>query len=530
MEKSNDLFLSASSCEKLKLFEKIRKMKIQEMSDNNQLDAFKKQNFQISEVNLRQIAMQMHKSYGSIYNTFGGIHDDLKQLLNKDDLTTSEMFQVTPDYYHYFLASNTDAYRFINTVLNQEDYSFSQFCRDVGNSKATELRHLQAMRSYLKQFKIRISYEPMRFIGTEEVIQMVATSLYWESTRGYGWPFKKLRKESISEFADYCLDEFEMVKLNRVTKEYYMLELAVNILRSEAGHLIHNKNLLKLVSAPFTSILKENYVEKSQKQSDKQADIDKIIGVFAELSNDDRIIETAYLYVIFNCAPSLATYNEEEINQQLDELKKHESLIFSLTAKMIEQMPFDLKERLQPDSNRFKVFEINLARIIIGSLAFNENYAKIVGFYSGSNLGVKTVDMPEYKKGIENQLQHLTLEEEYSSLANKIGLLTDAIYEASLRMMLLASGRFSVNVYLDVEDNFLIYMDLAELMQDISYVNLVSDPAKADLAVVSNIQLKDSRISDDVYIFNWATDVSNTKYGSLLTLIRDIWTKKKISK
>ena len=82
LDSFTDLFLSKSEIEKIQLFNKIKLIRTTQLASADLIGTYRSRDIQVKDINLRKAAYQMNKSYGSVYNTFLGIQDDFKKILN----------------------------------------------------------------------------------------------------------------------------------------------------------------------------------------------------------------------------------------------------------------------------------------------------------------------------------------------------------------------------------------------------------------------------------------------------------------
>lgn len=528
MEKTPDLFLSVSETEKLHLFEQIRQLKVMEKTNQDSLKIYQRLTPGISEINLRQVALQMHKSYGSIYNTYDGIVQDMKAILGKSDPTIPEIFAVSSDQYQIYLISHTDSYNFLRQVLSSNKRSFTNFYQAMGNSKATALRHLKPMRTFLKKFDVRVAYEPMRFIGREQDVRIALTVLYWRATQGLSWPFDSVTQKQASELVSYGLDLFHMVEPNNVTKDFFGIFLAVSMLRMANGHLVDKNPRLPYIKYPYANLYENAELQKII-QDNAPSEFTQVVARINEIPSSRLMAESVNVYNAASSVLSIIPYTKNQSEESLELLQEYDTVIYDFVAQIIQRIPFNIQKRLKMDDQNMKTVKINLVRVIIGGLAFGNSYYQAITYYGGQAVGIRTIDMPEYRKQIRDLLLELVEEDEFSDFQPHVDLMTDAVYNSSLRLMALTSSHYSVKIYPEIEDSFLAYLDLIETIKSLPYVDLVDNFAEADLIITATEHLDIKSTTGNQFIFKWSHDFGNAQFGQLITVIRDIWTQKKIS-
>ncbi|UQS83220.1 helix-turn-helix domain-containing protein [Bombilactobacillus thymidiniphilus] len=528
MDKHQDIFLSTSDLEKLKLFEQVRQSKILEHANKASLDAYRDLQFDIYDINFRQIAAQMNKSYGSIYNTYDSIVHDMKVLLDKLDPSIRDIFAVSNDEYHYFLVKQSDTFNFMSAILEGSCQSFENFYQERGNSKATALRHLRSMRIFLKKFDIRVTYEPMRFVGDEKDIRLALGIMFWDATRGFAWPFKEFDQKSAVWLMQNALQQLRYSDFNEITFLLFTNFAAVSCLRSYHGHSLKKDPRINYIQYPHTNIY-SSLLKDADNNKVTESGLKPIIKHFLDLPDSILMNETYNLYNLIHCSLNDIPYRADKLGEILDYVKEYDTTIYHFVIESLQAMPYDVQQRLNLDDDAMKLLQVNCVRIIIGILAFGNSYYQMVTFYAGEEMDMSSIDLPEYKKQIRTVLTNLVNNEEFLDFDDKVTLLTDTLYNVSLRLMVLSSKHFAVKVYPSIEEDFFYYVDLIGTLYALPYVELVDDSTTADLIITTSSTINVKHKST-AYMFQWNHDTDSIQYGQLLSLIRDIWTNEKISK
>ncbi|UQS81845.1 helix-turn-helix domain-containing protein [Bombilactobacillus folatiphilus] len=528
MTENQDLFLSVSDMEKLHLFEQVRQLKMSEASYRDDLEAHRSLDMKIGDINFRQTAVQMKKSYGSIYNTYDGIVQDIKKLLKKDDPTTEEIFSIDNDAYHFFLVSQSDAYNFLLAIIEDTCDSFERFYKERGNSKATALRHLRPMRMFLKKFNVRITYERMRFVGKETDVRLALSTMCWEATRGYVWPFESIDEVGTNLLVHKFLQTFQTDVSTSMTIKFYNIYTAINCLRLYRDHPIQEDTKLSCLQYPNLNIY-DNFVNYDEMNEFSNTKLAHIFSYFKTLSPEILMNESCNTYNLINCALSVVPEPIKQADQRYQYLRDYNTVLYDFVNEFFQAMPYNIQQRFDVNYDTMKLYKISLANVMVGGLAYGESYYQMLAIATGENIGLSSIDLPELKKQIRNVLQHLFEKDEFTDFQGQEILLTDIIYKVVLRLVVIFSKHFAVKIYPSIETNQLYYLDLIYTLSSLPYVELVEKPQDADLIVTSSSKAGEKPVHFDAYIFKWEYDKSNAQYGSLLTLIRDIWTHKKIS-
>ncbi|WP_176942409.1 helix-turn-helix domain-containing protein [Bombilactobacillus apium] len=492
-----------------------------ERTNRDSLKAYENLDLEVTDINLRQAALQMHKSYGSIYNTYDGIQQDMQQLLGKDEPTIQEIFSVSPDHYHYFLVKKSDTYNFVQAILQSDDHSFTDFYQSRGNSKATSLRHLKTLRLFLKRFNVRIAYEPMRLVGKEADIRLALSIIYWSATRGYDWPFTTLTNQQANWLVESILESFRLPIPNEVTKSLYAVFMTINVLRISEGHLVRDEKILRYSQYSYSNLFDELSLNEIESKFEDTS-FEEIMNRIKQLPTPELNVESICLYNLASCSLSVVPYPSDQAEFILQQLRGYNITINDFSKQIVRRLPFNIQKRLAVNEEAIKSLEININRAIIGGLTFGDSYLQLLNYYI-YNDNINFNMLPEYRKQMRNLLRHLVRENEFAEFTDQLDLLTDLIYFASLRLMILTSSHFAVKVYLEIEEGFLLYTDLVNTLVALPNVKLVSQPELADLIVTSSERFDNSNINPSSYVFKWSINGGSTQFGQLMAAIQEIW-------
>lgn len=513
MQKSNDLFLTSSDSEKLNLFIKIVQIKIREVADTDRLAAYKSFKHPIDEVNLRQIANLLHRSYGSIYNTYLGIMTDMEEILDKKDPSMNEVFNVDPDKYHFYLVEKSHPYRFImDCLIHEKCTSFEKFYTSEQSSKATVLRHLKPIRTVMKKFNLRLTYEPVRLIGEEKMIRLGLTALIWNATRGYKWPFERVARKGAIDFVKFALKEFGLPLPDPTTVEFYATFVAVNTISFTKGHSISNEDLsIMLLRYPYPNVVK--YFREAN-------------GLELHSTPEEELLESAHYYLYITCMPTFLPQNNEMLDALSEKIKQYNPGVYRFVTAIIGAFPMDLQKAMNYSDERMQQFKNNFVSGVIASLVFKGNYVGMTSFYLNYQLSIEQLNQSELKHMTLDTVQHIALQDEYQIYKNDTIGVAEAFYDLISRPVILNQKENRVQVYIGMERFFLVKSDLIQMLESISYVDINEDIEKADLIVVGNEEHLPDSLNENAYKFQWIYDGLDGQYGELYSLIHEIWTKR----
>jgi len=531
LDSFTDLFLSKSEIEKIQLFNKIRLIRTSQLASADLIGTYRNRHVVVKDINLRKAAYQMNKSYGSVYNTFLGIQEDFKEILGKDDYEVEEMFTVTRDAYHSYLTTNSDGYKFMDSIVKGTETSFKHFYTSMNSSKATVLRHLKPVRSYLKRFGVRIAYEPMRFVGDEEAIRLSIAALYWNATRGYVWPFEDFTQETAFKVVDIALDKYRMKTINHITKLFYAYVVMAHLYRIIDGNHMQNMDALNVINYPFPNIFEgASPMLEGDTGNERVRELKRAIK--EDVSYEEQMFQSADFYILLMCVPTTFEVSSEYLQTVSKQLVRYNPLFANFIDDFLDLIPIDVEQtvsELALSHKEFLRYKYNLTTCIIGVLALDHKYIEILNLFSGFGDAVSKIKDENLESKVESTVQHLMLRDKYNSLKGKSKLISEALYSIAYRFFSLYNKNLKVKIYLELESFFLVYSDLSVTLQSLPYAKIVSDSKDADIVVTANsADLPEDQMKKDACVYRWMYNGVDGQMGGLLNLIYKIWTEEKV--
>ncbi|KRK63930.1 hypothetical protein FC72_GL000815 [Companilactobacillus tucceti DSM 20183] len=531
LDSFTDLFLSKSEIEKIQLFNKIRLIRTSQLASADLIGTYRNRHIVVKDINLRKAAYQMNKSYGSVYNTFLGIQEDFKEILDKDDYSVEEMFSVSRDAYHAYLTTNSDGYKFIDSIVKGTEDSFKHFYTSMNSSKATVLRHLKPVRGYLKRFGVRIAYEPMRFVGDEEAIRLAIAALYWNATRGYVWPFEDFAQETAFKVVDIALDKYRMKTINHITKLFYAYVVMAHLYRIIDGNHMQNMDALNVINYPFPNIFEgASALLEGDTGNDKVRELKRAIK--EDVSYEEQMFQSADFYILLMCVPTTFEVSSEYLQTVSKQLVRYNPLFANFIDDFLDLIPIDVEQtvsELALSHKEFLRYKYNLTTCIIGVLALDHKYIEMLNLFSGFGDAISKIKDENLESKIESTVQHLMLRDKYSSLKGKSKLISESLYSIAYRFFSLYNKNLKVKIYLELESFFLVYSDLSVTLQSLPYAKIVSDSKDADIIVTANSsEIPEDKIKKDACIYRWMYNGVDGQMGGLLNLIYKIWSEEKV--
>ncbi len=531
LDSFTDLFLSKSEVEKIQLFNKIKLIRTNQLASADLIGTYRDWHITVKDINLRKAAYQMNKSYGSVYNTYLGIQEDFKEILGKDDYEIEEMFAVSRDGYHAFLTTKSDGYLFLDAIVKGKEKSFKRFYTELNSSKATVLRHLKPVRSYLKRFGVRIAYEPMRFVGNEESIRLSIAALYWNATRGFVWPFELFSQKTAFRVVDIALEKYRLQPINNISKLFYAYVVMAHSYRILGGNHMQNIEALSVINYPFPNIF-EGTTSLFEASNNGSHDVKELKRAIESISYEEQMFQSADFYILLMCVPTTFEVSEEYLQTVSRQLVKYNPLFANFIDDFLDLIPYDVEQTVSDfalSHKEFMRYKYNLTTCIIGVLALDQNFIEMLNLFSGFGDAMSNLTDENLKTKVGSTVQHLMRRDKYSSLKGKSKLISDALYAIAYRFFSLYNENIQVRVYLELESFFLVYSDLAITLEALPYVQIVSDSKDADIVVTANSSdLPEDEVKDDVCIYRWMYNGVDGQMGGLLNLIYKIWTDEKV--
>ncbi len=117
MNRNDSIFLTAGENDKYGFLLDIASLKRDELPVKKRIALSRKNKPLVDDVNLKQVAALLNRTYGSLYNTYMSIVADLKEVVGEDTEDVQKLFSVPLDAYHYHLVNQSDVFDFVNILL-----------------------------------------------------------------------------------------------------------------------------------------------------------------------------------------------------------------------------------------------------------------------------------------------------------------------------------------------------------------------------------------------------------------------------
>lgn len=512
MEKVSDLFLSFSDMEKYNLFINILEMKQKEATSNQLLGCFRENIQQITDINIKQVAELLGRSYGSVYNTYMGLISDLNNLLGKEDADLAELFSVEVDHYYAYLTQRSYPYKFIDAIVHGKVTSFETFYNQLGSSKATVLRHLKNLRHFLKVRDIRMTYEPMGFVAKDELsIRIAITSLYWRAGSTYNWPFTEEDRQKASEIVTAANKEFDIANQTVTITDLMSLFVMVTGARIQQNHLIDSDKAQNVLHYAYPNLLKEYYSshpEFSRPLSDKQ-----------------MMQETSGLFLVFNLIPFYSETNKATITKFLQKIDYYNAEIANFIDAFLNNLPLEEHDALAKTAIDPLVVKANLTALLIGAMSFNDVSMLLFNTDDQSVLATEDVEDTILYRSLSNTLEHLVLDPRFGSFRSVVEKVLPSFYSLLRPFLVLYRPENTVKVFIQVTPSFFDNCRLEQMIKTLAFVKILDnqdDLSEADLAICSNVDTLPKELPGKVAIMSWRRSPSSDLFGRLYGLLRQL--------
>lgn len=517
MDISTDAFLSTAEADRLSLF-KIIKERVHRINVLTQSDTEKEEEIpEISSVNLRDVAKNMDKNYGSIYNSYTQIIDDFKKILDMNNPTDNDIFTYDTDRYLYYLTSNSLSFKFIRATLLGEKISLDEFLDINSVSKATAMRHFKPMRMHLKTYGVRMVYGTIGFVGDELLIRLALTSLLWAATNGTAWPFSSVDYQEIDDFFHHAIRDFGFTEINPATSELFRYFITVSLLRVSKGYILEHDARFDLIDFPYPPIVKNFFNEAKGR-------------AFQEAPDFPELVEAAGLYITLNILP----FNHENIKSVdflLKSFKHYAPSIYGFVEDFMRELPPDMVNDFNLSVIEKRTLKLNLNRVFAGVQALGKYYLAVMAdFYDEGSIFIESQDKKTEDVVIEaiDRLKRYGDAKELSQ--SEESLIIEVFYQVLKRQSSYNRGNSQVNVAINATTNSSSYTDLYSFLKNFDFVNLqkfADIDETTDVIVSGNANTElDNEPTTKAVAVRVDSPISSSDLGIITVLLVRIWRNK----
>lgn len=524
MNRSDSIFLTQAENDKYGLLLDIASLKRDELPVKKRIALSQKNKPLIDDVNLKQVATLLNRTYGSLYKTYMSIIADLKEIVGEDTEDTQTLFSVPLDAYHYHLVDQSDVFDFVNILLKGETVTFEQFWESHGISKATALRHLKGVRDLIRSFDIRVYYDPIRLEGDENKIRLVLIILFWLATDGHTWPFKEIDRVDALEAFDLALDRFQLAKPNILTRELGAYLIVIMYYRIIQRHYIQGPVEENLLRYPVPNMIKA-YI--------KQPFIGPAViikNALAQMTTEEAMAESFKLYDLMNFGPVLLQGNNRYMPLYNDRYTRYIPKVQKFVMDFIAKVPVDIERHLNLEEADFQALEQTLMANVMTIYMFKKDVMSIMANHLMDDY-TRLKDNPILKQDIEDTVDYLLMDQQLDFISDLRDEMVSGLYNILRQVVQRMAPTIFVKVVVVSEQSFLGYFDLMMSLKNIRYVKASHDDADladADMIIsTSSISLTD-KVNPDAVMFKWNQNADSDHYGRLYGLLRELWLQKSV--
>lgn len=522
MNAGERIFLTQAEKDKCVLLRDIVGLKRDELPVKKRIELSRNKQPLVEEVNVRQVAMLLNRSYGSLYNMYMSIIGDLKEITGSKDDDIKTLFSVPTDAYHYFLVNKSDAFDFIKILLKGETVTFQEFWEAHDTSKATALRHLKGVRDLIRSFDIRIYYDPLRLEGDENKIRLVLTMLFWIATEGHTWPFEEVDREDALKAFDIAVNRFQLEKPNILTRELGAYSIVVTYYRLLQGHMVSTEMDDDFIRYPVPNMVSE-YLNQPFKDQAFQ-----IKSVLAQMTQKEAMAESFNMYDIINFGPIQIQNANPYMTSDETRYKRYIPAIYEFVAAFIDQIPFDIKKYLNLDDVNYQGFVQTMVSMTMTTYLFKQDVTSLVAAQMMAS--VEHLKPNEVlKQNIEDTVDYLLINPKVSFLGRLREELISGYYNALRQMIQRFAPMNKVKVVVVTEQSFLGYLDLMTALNSVLYVDVSqtdADLMDADMVITTSSIDLSAMVNPKAVMFKWHQNADSDHFGRMLGLLRELWLQK----
>ncbi|SOB44508.1 helix-turn-helix domain-containing protein [Latilactobacillus sakei] len=522
MNRNDSVFLTQAENDKYGLLLDIASLKRDELPVKKRIALSRKNEPLVDDVNLKQVAALLNRTYGSLYNTYMSIVADLKEVIGEDTEDIQRLFSVPLDAYHYHLVNQSDVFDFVNILLKGEEVKFEEFWTSHDISKATALRHLKGVRDLIRSFDIRMYYDPIRLEGDENKIRLVLIILFWLATDGHTWPFETIDRLDALKAFDLAIERFQLAKPNVLTRELGAYLVVTMYYRIAQRHYIQGPTEENLLRYPVPNMIK-TYINQP---FIRPALIIK--NAMAQMTMEEAMAESFNLYDLMNFGPILLQGNNQYMPSYEDRYERYIPKTHKFVMDFMAKVPINLEEHLNLDEEDYQGLVQTLMATVMTIYMFKQDVMSIMANHLMDDY-TRLRDNPVLKQDIEDTVDYLLLDKQLDFISDLRDQIVSGLYNVLRQVVQRVAPTNPVKVVLVSEQSFLGYFDLMMALKNIRYVTVTHDDADladADLVITTSSISLANKVNPNAVMFKWNQNADSDHYGRLYGLLRELWLQK----
>jgi len=519
---NTNIYLMQSDCEKYDLLLDIASLKRDELPVKKRIELSRNNNPLVDDVNLKQVATLLNRNYGSLYNMYMSIVDDLKKIVGQDTEETQLLFSVPSDVYHFSLVSKSDVYDFVKILLTGEEMGFQTFWEDHNSSKATVLRHLKSLRDFIRSFDVRIFYDPIRLEGDESTIRLILIMLFWMATDGHSWPFEAIDRDDALEAFDVTVERFQLAQPNLLTREIGGYAMAVIYHRVMQKKFIKDTSAQDIIRYPVPNMTHEFMVRPFTREAIRMR------SILAQMTDQEAMLESLNMYYTFNFSPIFLHSNNRYALADGEQHTRYVPEINQFVSDFVDRIPLNVHYFLKLDDAEVDILKRTLIAMTASTYIYKKDVTSRVNrFLLDANLNLKEDQL--LKRDVEDTVDHLFMNSDVDFLKDMHDEIVNGYYNVFIQLIQQRAPLHRVNVVLVAEQSYMGYLDLLTDLKGIRYVNISmqdADLKDADMIITtSSIELPDD-VNPQAVMFKWRRNADSDHYGRMYGILRELWLQK----
>lgn len=519
---TNSIYLTLAEKEKYALFLDITNVKWDELPVKKRISMARHGDYLIDDVNLKQVAALLDRNYGSLYNMYMSMVGDLQAVLGTNTDDARKLFKVPSDAYHFYMVKNSDVYDFVQILLHGGNVSFQSFWEKHQSSKATVLRHLKQVRDLIRAFNVRIAYDPIHLEGDEKAIRIALVTLYWLAAGGHTWVFDEVNQQTAHEAFDYAVEAYQLEEPNLLTREIGSYMIAVSYYRVMQGKIIEEDERMSLIRYPYPN-LTNIYLG-----ADFTQDSVNLRATLARLSPTQCRAESAGLYFILKYGP-MPLKSKERFD--IDECKVYERYVpevYRFVQHFLARTPIDIQHYLKISDAAYREFQNALFVVTTNIHVLGNDMTSVASHQLMKRLKLLRPNK-QLLADVNQTVDYLLFEPEMRLFAPNRDAIVNAYYNLVRQLIQQYRPVNRVKVALVIEQDYLGYMDILAVLENIQYVDVsTSDEAlrDADLVITTASIALPEYTNSEAVSFVWRLNANSDHYARLYGIVHELWLQK----
>lgn len=391
-------------------------------------------------------------SYARLNSLFSEIHADLMEkqglaLLTDQGKVHIDSSKLRDIPYSQFLFRKSLPYKFLLATILEKDYTIEHFCMDHFISRASLIRRLQPLITYLKDFDIHLNCSKLKLTGKENLIRIVYLNFFWLSSYGEDL---FLALDETKRGIDLFDPEDHQWMTYTEPREWYLLT-TISLLRIKKKHYIIEPPFEQL-TFPKTSV---SFTKKLERARVPQHFIERESTFLSFM----MFYWNIYFYADDPRIPYVKKYMESD-QQPLDNLIEQFEHFYQ---------PLFLEKKLSDDEK--KVLNTNIFTTCLNHFVIKDSLPIAINFMESCMKEQNPLYDPLSKK-VRTFLEKIILEPKFTWIEN---CLDDLVYICSFLLLPFyerSNKKYQLNVGIILSPNAIFLQSLFDFLEQISFISV----------------------------------------------------------